>query len=422
MKVLHLITRLDPGGSAENTLLTCQALAERGWEVVLAAGPGKTRDLSWIETSGVPTVIVPSLRRDPHPVADLRALWQLLRLIRRERPDILHTHSAKGGVLGRWAGWLARTPHIVHTPHGHVLYGYAKGFKNWLYLFAEKITAPITACLVALSEGERRESVEHGIGRREQWVVIPSGVELSALNAGVEPKSAVPDFPVSPGPDRPVRIGTVARLEHVKGLDILVGAAKELRNLMADHRAEPFDTQDNPRHEEPPLPSHAPVSTWKVLIWGDGELHDELVRLAEDLGVADLVEFVGTAEPVDHFLRGLDVYVQPSRNEGMGRAMVLAQALSLPVVATCVCGIPDVVRDGESGLLVPSEDPAALAGALRRLVLDPEARARLAEGARAWIVEKDETGYPRFSLEAMVKRLTDLYGKLVGAEDTGAGE
>ena len=122
MKVLHLITRLDPGGSAENTLLTCGYLAEQGWEVVLAAGPGKTEDVGWVEAAGVPAVIVPSLRRDPHPVADLRAFWQLLRLIRRERPDILHTHSAKGGVLGRWAGWLARVPHIVHTPHGHVLY------------------------------------------------------------------------------------------------------------------------------------------------------------------------------------------------------------------------------------------------------------------------------------------------------------
>jgi len=101
VKILHVITRLDPGGSAENTLLSCRHLADKGWEVVLAAGPGKTEDVGWIEASGVPAVIVPSLRRDPHLVADLRAFWQLLRLMRRERPDILHTHSAKGGVLGR---------------------------------------------------------------------------------------------------------------------------------------------------------------------------------------------------------------------------------------------------------------------------------------------------------------------------------
>jgi len=418
VKILHVITRLDPGGSAENTLLSCRHLADKGWEVVLAAGPGKTEDVGWIEASGVPAVIVPSLRRDPHLVADLRAFWQLLRLMRRERPDILHTHSAKGGVLGRWAGWLARIPHIVHTPHGHVLYGYAKGFKNWLYLLAERVTAPITDRLVALSEGERRESVEHGIGRREQWVVIPSGVELSTLDASAKSESAVPDSSVSPGPDRPVGIGTVARLEHVKGLDILVRATKELRNLMADHRSDSPLAQGGPRAEEPPRPFHEPDSTWRIYIWGDGQLHDELVRLADDLGVADRVEFVGTGEPVDQFLQGLDIYVQPSRNEGMGRALVLAQAHGLPIVATRVCGIPDVVRDEESGILVPSEDPLALAGALRRLLLDPKARARLGNGAQAWIVETDETGYPRFGLDAMVYRLTDLYEKLMSQQST----
>jgi hypothetical protein len=130
MKILHLITRLDPGGSAENTLLTCHHLAAGGWQAVLAAGPGWTGDMARVGEVSVPVLQIPSLRRDPSPLADLRAFWQIYRLLRRERPDILHTHSAKAGVLGRWAGRLARVPVIVHTPHGHVLYGYARGTKN----------------------------------------------------------------------------------------------------------------------------------------------------------------------------------------------------------------------------------------------------------------------------------------------------
>ena len=103
---------------------------------------------------------------------------------------MLHTHSAKAGILGRWAGALARVTHIVHTPHGHVLYGYASGPKNWLYLLAERLSAPLADRLVALSEGERRESVEHGIGRPQQWVVIASGVELDA--AGPDGRGSEP--------------------------------------------------------------------------------------------------------------------------------------------------------------------------------------------------------------------------------------
>jgi glycosyltransferase involved in cell wall biosynthesis len=401
MKVLHLITRLDPGGSAENTILSCQQLADSGWDVVLAAGPGKTENLGWVEASGVPSIVVPSLRRDPHPVADLQASWQLLRLLRRERPDILHTHSAKAGILGRWAGWLARVPHIVHTPHGHVLYGYARGFKNWLYLLAERITAPITDRLVALSEGEMSESVEHGIGRADQWVVIPSGVPSDALVRGRAEFSGAEGSPAQasdaePAPQaaadsakRPIRIGSVARLEPVKGIDILVRAAAHLST----------------RHWRRETP-------FEILVWGDGEIQADLLRLIEREGVRGTVHLEGTTQEVDDFLTRLDIYVQPSRNEGMGRAMVLAQAQALPVVATRVCGIPDVVRDGESGVLVDPEDPAALAGALERLILDADLRSRLGEGAVQWISQVDETGHIHFSVEAMVGRLLRLYSEL----------
>ena len=399
-KVLHLITRLDPGGSAENTISSCQCLARDGWDVVLAAGPGKTSDRSWVEESTVSTFEVRALRRDPHPFADLLAFWQLFRLMRKERPDILHTHSAKAGILGRWAGKLARVPHIVHTPHGHVLYGYARGAKNWLYLMAERVTAPLTDRLVALTEGERRESVESGIGRSGQWVVIHSGVALTLLpqdpaadsDGGIEEAGA--SSSTGPAAERNLRIGVVARLEYVKGLDLLVEATSHLCS-QGSCTSLPFE----------------------IVLWGDGELEEVLRKLVQTEGLSDRVRLVGTVEPVDSFLSSLDIYVQPSRNEGMGRALVLAQASGLPVVATKVCGIPDVVKAGKSGILVEPEDPIDLAMGLEQLIVDSSLRDRLAGEAKEWIAAVDESGFPRFSVEAMVWHLERLYEQLVGSTE-----
>lgn len=380
MKVLHLITRLDPGGSAENTLLTCQRLVDKGWEAPLASGPGQTGTIATTEQVEVPVTVVPNLLRDPSPFNDLRAFAQIYKMLRRQRPDILHTHSAKAGILGRWAGWLAGVGIIVHTPHGHVLYGYASGIKNRAYLLAERCTAPITDCLVALSEGERRESAEARIGRLTKWVVIPSGVDFGKISPRQTGAAA----------GQPVRIGVVARLAYVKGIDVLVRAAARL----ADAGVAPFE----------------------VLVWGDGELREELVALSHDIGVDHVVDFVGTSKPVQSFLAKLDVYAQPSRNEGMGRALVLAQASGLPVVASRVCGIPDVVQENRTGLLVEPEDPAALADALARLMEDAGERTTFGAAAREWINTDDETGFPRFSLDAMLWRLERLYERLADNE------
>jgi glycosyltransferase involved in cell wall biosynthesis len=317
------------------------------------------------------------MRRDPSPLADPRALWQIWRLLRRERPDVLHTHSAKAGVLGRWAGWLARVPVIVHTPHGHVLYGYARGLKNRAYLLAERASAPITDSLVALSEGEKRESAAAGIGKPEQWVVIPSGVDVD----GIVPRSARSGDSASP-----LKVGCVARLEHVKGVDVLVQAAGRLAR------------------------THA--TDCEILVWGDGRQRDEMAALNERVGASGLLRFVGTEQPVEQFLVSLDLYVQPSRNEGMGRALVLAQGAGLPAIASNVCGIPDVVRDGQTGVLVPPEDPAALAEAIAGLLDDDARRSAFGAAARSWIMTADETGYPRFSTAAMLWRLEHLYRQL----------
>lgn len=379
-KVVHLITRLDPGGSTEEALESSAGLAAEGWDVILASGPGLGGTGAVPDGGAARIELVSSLTRDPHPIADPIALWQIIRLLRRERPDIVHTHSAKAGVLGRWGGFLCRVPIIVHTPHGHVLYGYARGLKNWIYLFAERVTARITHCLVAVSAGERRESVAAGIGRDSQWVVVHSGVHFEKL-----PRR---DASVS---TTCVRIGVVARLEHVKGVDLLIRAAAALR-------------------------ASEPATPYSILVWGSGDLEVDLKRLCRDLGVTDAIEFVGTSQDVHDFMRGLDVYTQPSRNEGMGRALVVAQAMGVPIVATSVCGIPDVVRHGETGLLAPAEDPDALARALRHLIEEGDTRRAMGEAAQRWMAHVDQSGHPVFSYAAMLWHLRRTYERLLGGE------
>jgi len=218
---------------------------------------------------------------------------------------------------------------------------------------------------------------------------LESALELGVIDR-LERTSGVDVDGIERRPERPagakVRVGTVARLEHVKGVDVLVRAASVL------------SSQDLPDHE--------------ILVWGEGRERQELVDLTARLDVGHRVRFVGTEQPVEEFLGSLDVYTQPSRNEGMGRALVLAQAAGLPVAASSVCGIPDVVRDGETGLLVPPDQPEALAGAIARFVRDPSTRDGFGDAARSWIMSHDETGYPRFSTAAMLWRLEALYQQL----------
>ncbi len=375
-RLLHLVTRLDYGGSAENVLLSCAAAKREGMDAVVASGPSS---LPTASSDGVPVVVLPALGRELSPWRDARAFFQILSLLRRWRPDILHTHSSKAGLLGRWAARLLRAfeagPSVViHTPHGHVFYGYFGRWKTALFTWIEKASASAADSLIALSEGEKRDHLARGVGLAAQWSVVPSGV---GLERAAEPAEGLE---IEPGD---VVVGCVARLEPVKGVDVLLEAAA----LASPKTRRPF----------------------RVVIVGDGPERASLEARAAALGISGRVVFEGyRADPVP-LMKAMQVYVQPSRNEGMGKALVLAQALGLPAAASRVCGIPDVVQDGLTGLLVPPDDPAALAEALTVLVDDEALRARLGAAAARRMREPDETGQRSFSVEAMTARLSKLY-------------
>jgi glycosyltransferase involved in cell wall biosynthesis len=382
--ILHVITRLEPGGSSRNTVDSCAAQA-RDFDVVLLAGPHKDgAELRKLLPPEANYIEIRDLQREISPSKDLRALREIKAIIERLRPDIVHTHTSKAGALGRMAAALAnltaeKPALVVHTPHGHLLYGYYGAGRTFIFRLAEKFLARFTDYFVALTPGERRETCEAGIGRPEQWTVIHSGVDFTSAAAEIR----------RPGPDTgELAIGTVARLEPVKGVEYFIRAAAVLKTRLASKKL-------------------------RFVVIGGGELETPLRALAHGLGLGDGIIFTGYRADAAALMAGLDIYVQPSLNEAMGRAPLEAQACGIPAVVSAVCGLPDTIREGHTGLSVKPADPAALAAAIERLVLDNGLRAGMGEAARTWALSKDETGFARFGPESMNIRLINFYNKIL---------
>jgi len=377
MTALHLITRLSLGGPSLNTIDSVLAQARAGWRTILAAGSARA-EISVVDQArsrGCNTVLLPRLTREVSPTKDLVVLWEIFRLIKREQVVLVHTHTSKAGFLGRLAARLARVPMIVHTPHGHVFYGYYGPRLTAFFVRLERLAARLTDRIVVLTERGIEEHLARGIGRREQFRVIPSGVDLERIRRAAPPyETARARLGMDSGTHLIVGLG---RLVPVKGFQVLVKAL-------------------------PLIVSAVPSA--RLLLVGEGPLREDLLVEARALGVGDRLELAGAQSDPAPFLAAADLVVVPSLNEGMGRVLVEAMALGCPVVATCVGGIPVVVLDGETGRLVAPDDPPALAGAVTELLKDPGVRQRMGEAGRRRAEQ--------FSLAVMESRLLDLYRDL----------
>jgi glycosyltransferase involved in cell wall biosynthesis len=349
ISVMHVITRLTMGGSSENTVSTIEALSRRGYDSTLVLGPeSEPPTVEDARRRGCRIVEVGALGREVDPVRDVRAVVELTRLFRRARPTIVHTHTSKAGFVGRLAARLARVPVVIHQPHGHIFYGYWGHGRVAVFVALERLAARWTDTLVALTPREVEEHVERGIGTAVQWAVVPSGVPTAHLRATAPTRAAARARLGLPA-DAFVIAG-VGRLVPIKGFDVLVEA----------------------------LPAVAEqVPSARVLLIGDGEQRAALEARAAALHVGARLMITGAATDVQGVLAAADVLATPSRNEGMGRVLVEAMAIGLPVVGTTVGGIPDVIVDGECGRLVPPDDAAALAEALAELGGDAALRTKL---------------------------------------------
>jgi glycosyltransferase involved in cell wall biosynthesis len=353
ISVMHVITRLTLGGSSENTVSTIESLSRCGYDSTLVVGPeSEAATVEDARRRGCRVVEVAALGREVHPARDLRAVIELARLFRRARPAIVHTHTSKAGFVGRLAARLARVPIVIHQPHGHIFYGYWGRPRTALFVALERRAARWTDALVALTPREVDDHVARGIGRADQWAVVPSGVPTARLRAAAPTRAAARARLGLPA-DAFVVAG-VGRLVPIKGFDILVDALPAIA---------------------------ARVPSARALLIGDGEERAALEARAAALGVRERLSITGALSDVEGALAAADVLAAPSRNEGMGRVLVEAMALGLPVVGAMVGGIPDVIVDGECGRLVAADDAPALAGALAELGIDAALRAKLGAAA-----------------------------------------
>ncbi len=338
-RVLRIITRLAVSGVSTHVTLVNQELTKRGWETLLVYGRVQPDELEIdLPIAGVRTAHLPELARPIDPRSDARAAAGILRLIRRFRPDIIHSHHSKAGLLGRSTAILAGIPR-VHTFHGHVFEGYFGSRSSAAIVATERILAMRTSHLIALSPRQREDILQRGIGRADRFSVVPLGLDLARFGAG-DKLSSRDRLGVSQDITAVVMIG---RLVPIKRVDRLLRAFAIAYSQRPDLR---------------------------LFIIGDGSERMGLEAQAAAAGLAAAVTFCGWRSDTEDWYAAADIVALSSDNEGTPLSLIEAAAASRPVVATDVGGVRDVVSHGESGLLVEAQDESGLASALVRLASD----------------------------------------------------
>jgi glycosyltransferase involved in cell wall biosynthesis len=387
IRVLRIIARLNIGGPAIHATLLAERLDAGRFETMLVSGSEGEGEGSYLELQGRSIerlVRVPELGREIRGARDLRVLWSLIGLIRRYRPHVVHTHTAKAGTLGRMAAFVCRVPVVVHTYHGHVLRGYFPPLKSGVFTAIERGLARVTDRLVAVTAGVRDELVALGVGRPDQYAIVPLGFDLSRFE-NVEGHRAA--FRSDVGvPDDAAAVSIVARLVPIKAHELFLEAARRVLALR-------------------------PGAVFLVV--GDGERRAALERLAFELGLESHVRFLGWRADLERVYAGSDIVALTSKNEGSPVALIEAMACGRAVVATRVGGVADVVSHGTTGLLVQPGDADALASAIARLVDDEELRRRLALSAR-------EHAWSTYRAERLVSDIEGLYTALLADRRIGS--
>jgi glycosyltransferase involved in cell wall biosynthesis len=372
------------GGPALHVSYLAAGLRERGYETILVAGSvgqGEQSMAYVAEELGVPVVTIPHLHREISPVRDLLATIRLARIMRAERPLILHTHTAKAGAVGRAAALLAgrrRPPIIVHTFHGHVLRGYFGRVWTGVFRLLERLLARITDALVAVSPEVRDELVSLGVAPASKFRVIRLGIELDERLAR-DGAARVETRRVMGIRGERFVVGWIGRMTAVKRTDVVLRSFRALKDDGVDA---------------------------VLCMVGDGPDRRAVEDLARELGIMRDCLFPGYQEDVGPFFAAFDVFVLPSGNEGTPVTAIEALASGCPVVATRVGGVPDVVSDGEDGFLVEPGDVAELAARLAQLASAPDLRARMGTTGR-------ERMQGRYAVDRLIDDIDRLYRDLL---------
>jgi glycosyltransferase involved in cell wall biosynthesis len=400
--VVHIITKLELGGAQQNTLFTLSHLDRGRFTPYLITGCGGLLDEDARRSDGLRATWVPSLIREIRPWRDLwalLALWRRLARIRREAGPVMivHTHSSKAGILGRWAARLAGATAVIHTYHGFGFHDEQPRWVRRLFIWLERLTAGVTDGVIVVSRANQRlgETLgffgppgSNGAGGRPPSILIRSGIDFAAFQLGGSDRGADGAQPDARG-----------RLEARAALGLAPGAPVVLTVACLKPQKAPGDivaVAGRVLRREPGA---------YFLIAGDGELRPELEAMIRAAGLQGRVILLGWRRDIPHLLRAADLFLLTSRWEGLPRAILEALLAGLPVVATAADGVTDVVQDGANGYVVPVGDAERMADRLVELLQAPELRRRMGVAAAALPAE--------FEIHAMVRRQEALYADVL---------
>ncbi len=387
MRVMHVITRMIVGGAQENTLFNCLDLQrDFGDDVVLVTGPTDGPEGRLLEQGrggALEIEIVPELIRSIRPLTDRAAYRQLRLRIREWRPDVVHTHSAKGGFLGRLAAWHERVPAVIHTVHGAPFHPYQSFVARRLFRDCERFAAKRCHAMISVADAMTDLMVGAGVAPREKFTTIYSGMDIEPFLAARQARDAARrEFGLA---DDDLVVGKVARLFRLKGHEDLVRAAAET-------------VRRHPRV--------------RFLLVGDGTLRPAIEDQVRRAGLERHFVFAGLVPPerVPYCMAAMDLLVHTSLREGLARTLPQALLTGIPVISYDIDGAREVCLDGRTGVLVPPRDIPALIAALDRLCGDAAARERMG-GAGAVLCRE------RFPHRLMTRRIRELYERVLGDSD-----
>jgi glycosyltransferase involved in cell wall biosynthesis len=380
IRILNIITRMEFGGSPLNLLDMMSRLDRRRFDLFLATGLSLDPEEDLSEEAremDVEVLAVPSLIRDVRPFSDLRALWQLLKIIKRGDYDIVHCHTSKAGFLGPLAARIAGAKAVLYSPHGSILYGYFGALKTRFFVLLQKAGSRFTDKTICLSQDEIRQYLGAKIGLPEQYTYIYNGIDIQGFaRKRVAARSARKRLMLESDDFIGISVG---RLVPVKGYRNLIEAIGLVK-------------RDIPRI--------------RLVIAGEGSEREALEEQVQTESLQKNVFFLGLRRDIPEILSCGDVFLLSSLNEGFGLVLLEAMAMRLPIVATRVGGIPEVVVDGDTGFLVDPGNPTAMADALLKIYQDP----RLAN-------ELGIAGYKRakslFDIRLMTRKYEQLYAETV---------
>ncbi len=383
MRVVHIITRMIVGGAQENTRFNCLDLVrDFGDDVTLVTGPSLGAEGSLLDKyndTDLKVILVPELIRSIRPWTDFQASRRLKQILSQIRPDVVHTHSAKAGILGRSVAWKLKTPCIVHTVHGAPFHPYQAWPVRKLYQLCERWAARRCHRLISVADAMTDLMVEARIAERSKFVTIYSGMDTQPFLNANQSREAVRSR-LGIGPESIV-VGKIARLFHLKGHKYLLACAQRV-------------VQSNPRI--------------RFLLVGDGILREPIERDIDAMGLREHFIFTGLVSPdeIPELIGAMDMLLHVSLREGLARALPQALLAGKPVISYDIDGAKEVVIEGKTGILLPPKSIEPLGEAILGLANDSVLRDRMGQQGRLLCQE-------RFGHQAMTRQIRSLYQQIL---------